>query len=114
MPYSMPDKERKAKLAAQLEKAIEAITTLNPEKVILFGSFNHGDLNSRSDIDLLVVWDTDLPFLERTQVFYDAIQPDLAMDILIYTPEEIERLQENNPFIRKALAEGRVIYEKGT
>ncbi len=114
MPYSMPDKERKAKLSAQLKKAIEAITPLNPEKVILFGSFNHGDLNSRSDIDLLVVWNTGLPFLERTQVFYDAIQPDFAMDILVYTPEEIGELRDINPLIRKAFKEGRVIYEKGT
>lgn len=114
MPYSMPNKERKAKLSLQLEKAIAAIIPLNPQKVILFGSLNRGDLNSHSDIDLLVIWDTGLPFLERTQVFYDAIQPDLAMDILVYTPEEIEELRGTSPFIRKAIEEGRVIYEKGT
>ncbi|MGI1690486.1 nucleotidyltransferase domain-containing protein [Thermoanaerobacter uzonensis] len=113
MPYIMPQKEKRLKvLRDELEKAIYSIISLNPEKVVLFGSLEREDVHLRSDIDLLIIWKTDLPFLERLQVFYDAIKPNVAMDILVYTPEEIEKLYRKNKFIAKVLDEGRVLYEK--
>ncbi len=113
MPYIMPQKEKRLKvLRDELEKAIYSIISLNPEKVVLFGSLEREDVHLRSDIDLLIIWKTDLPFLERLQVFYDDIKPNVAMDILVYTPEEIEKLYRKNKFIAKVLDEGRVLYEK--
>jgi len=113
MPYIMPQKEKRLKvLRDELERAISSIISLNPEKVVLFGSLEKEDVHSKSDIDLLIVWKTDLPFLKRLEVFYDAIKPNVAMDILVYTPEEIERLYGENRFITKVLNEGRVLYEK--
>lgn len=70
------------------------------------------DIGSHSDIDLLVIWDTDMPFLKRLDVFSSAIQPDVAMDILVYTPKEITKAAQINTFIRKAIQEGEVLYEK--
>ena len=113
MTYIMLQKEKRLKvLRDELEKAIYSIISLNPEKVVLFGSLGREDVYLRSDIDLLIIWKTDLPFLERLQVFYDAINPNVAMDILVYTPEEIEKLYRKNKFIAKVLDEGRVLYEK--
>lgn len=113
MPYIMPQKEERiAKLNKELEKAIKAVIPLNPQKVVLFGSLSRGDVGSNSDIDLLIVWDTDLPFMQRLQIFYDAIKPDVAMDILVYTPSEIENLKDTNPFIHQVLKEGKILYEK--
>lgn len=113
MAYSFSDPLRKEKLYSELNRTIKAILPLNPERVILFGSMNRGDINSHSDLDLLIIWKTTLPFIERSQVFYDAIQPNVAMDILVYTPDEIQALKDSNPFIHRALTEGRVVYEKG-
>ncbi|KUK07881.1 MAG: putative nucleotidyltransferase [Caldanaerobacter subterraneus] len=112
MPYIMPQKEREKLLLEELNRAINSIIHLNPEKIVLFGSLVRGDINSKSDIDLLIVWETELPFLKRLEVFYNAIQPNVAMDILVYTLEEIEKLYGKNKFITKALDEGRVLYEK--
>ena len=103
---------RAEKLNRELDKALQAMLPLDPQKIILFGSMSRGNLHSNSDLDLLVVWDTDLPFLKRIEAFYDVICPEVAMDIMVYTPEEITSLNLSNPFIHQALAEGRVVYEK--
>ena len=81
------------------------------EKAIVFGSFARGTATRRSDIDLIIVMDTDRRFFER----YDELSDigncieGLHMDILIYTPAEIESISDRH-FIRSALREGIVIF----
>jgi len=112
LPYVMPQKkERMEKLGDELKRSLKAIISLKPQKVILFGSMSQENVGSSSDIDLLIVWDTDLPFMRRLQVFYDAIEPTVAMDILVYTPSELHYMQKVNPFIRSILKEGKTVYE---
>jgi predicted nucleotidyltransferase len=83
-------------------------------KAIVFGSYARGTQDARSDLDLLLVMETGERFLKR----YDAIGglyariPRMEAEILIYTPEELERNAER-PFLRRALSEGKVIYERG-
>lgn len=62
-----------------------------------------------SDVDLLMVWDTPLNFVERVAELYRLLQPRVAADLLAYTPEELERVR-CRPFVRRALAEGKVLY----
>jgi len=84
------------------------------EKAIVFGSHARGTQDRRSDLDLILVMQTNERFFER----YDRIAsirqalPSVELDILIYTPEELQR-NCDRPFIRKALAEGKLIYERG-
>jgi len=84
------------------------------EKAIVFGSHARGTQDRRSDLDLLLVMETSARFFER----YDKIAglrqalPSVELDILIYSPEELQR-NSDRPFIRKALAEGKLIYERG-
>lgn len=78
------------------------------KQVLLFGSLARGDLREGSDIDLIVIKNTDKKFLDRLDEFYlDASEP---LDILVYTPEEFEEMKER-PFIKKALKEGRILHE---
>jgi predicted nucleotidyltransferase len=71
-----------------------------------------GDVHKSSDIDLIIVKKTKKKFLERLEEFYNYLNPQVAVDILVYTPEEFEEMKENNPFIITALKHGRVIYER--
>ncbi len=77
-------------------------------KVILFGSMARGDTHEWSDIDLIIVKDTDKKFLDRLDEFYTG--PSEPKDILVYTPEEFEYMKER-PFVKNALKEGKVLYE---
>ena len=85
-----------------------------PEKVILFGSYAHGEPDEDSDLDLLVVMDTQLPPLERYVRIRQAIDPhDLPVDIFVLTSQEFEETRDVIGGIAYAPAKyGRVLYEK--
>jgi predicted nucleotidyltransferase len=83
-------------------------------RAIVFGSVARGEPSRRSDVDLIVVMETDLPFLDRHTGIRHEICTALdgpSVDLLIYTPEEMERMAGRR-FIARALAEGKVIYER--
>lgn len=85
---------------------------LGVSKAILFGSISRGTGTKRSDIDILVVRETDERFFDRYQAF-EKIHSHLkgrSVDLLIYTPMELDRIG-HRPFIKRILAEGQTIYE---
>ncbi|WP_008307869.1 nucleotidyltransferase domain-containing protein [Leptolyngbya sp. PCC 6406] len=102
-----------AALADWLEPAIARLRQhLDPDRILLFGSWARSSATRRSDIDLFVVWDCDLPPLDRIgrvlTVLFDAPYP---VDAIVYTPNELTRCQDR-PFIRQLLAEGIVLYQR--
>ncbi len=81
-------------------------------KAILFGSRARGRQTDRSDIDLLIVMETRERFFkryDRVMDIYAALRGE-AVDLLIYTPEELEAISHRD-FIKQVLAEGQVLYE---
>ncbi|MCL4515395.1 MAG: nucleotidyltransferase domain-containing protein [Firmicutes bacterium] len=106
---------KEGEYAALLEKElaciVEKLQQLGAIKVILFGSYARGRADLFTDLDLLVVLDSKLPFVERTARLYGQLVPRVATDILAYTPEEWKAIQER-PFIKNALSEGKVLYEE--
>lgn len=83
-------------------------------KAIIFGSLARGTATSRSDVDILIVEETDLPYLRRIDRYFDPLvdRLDRTVEVLVYTPGELER-RADLPFVKKALAEGVVAYERG-
>jgi predicted nucleotidyltransferase len=79
--------------------------------VVLFGSYAAGRKDLFTDLDLLVVMRSSLGFVERTARLYADLRPRVDMDLLVYTPEELDRCR-HRPFIRRILQEGKVLYEK--
>ena len=101
-------------LRSELEKIIHSIEiNYHPEKIILYGSLAAGRETEGSDIDILVVKDTDKdPWSRSTEVdrFIDHQAP---VDVLVYTSREIEeRLKMRDFFIKDILENGKVVYEK--
>ncbi len=93
-----------------MERLTAAAAALGVQRVVLFGSLARSQGGLTSDLDLLIVWDTPLGFLERTMDLYRRLRPRVAADLLVYTPAEMERMR-HNPLMRRALEEGRVLYE---
>lgn len=105
---------RRARLEKELARYVRLLTAHRcPEKVIVFGSLATGDIHAWSDIDLLVVELTDLPFIQRLHQIRELLQPTIATDILVYTPEELEKMRLERPFVREEiLKKGRIVYER--
>lgn len=68
----------------------------------IFGSYAKGIARNNSDIDIVLVTQTDRAFHERFLDFKDIYDLYEYGDLLIYTPEEFERLtsKPNNGFWR--------------
>ena len=100
-----------------LSKIVEKLKTeYKPLKVILFGSYAYGNPTKDSDIDLLILKNTDKRsvdrFVEVKRIIYD---PDLKISIspLVYTPEELEeRLRMGDDFMKEIIKRGIVFYER--
>jgi predicted nucleotidyltransferase len=84
------------------------------ERVILFGSYARGTVTEDSDVDLLVVADTNLLPRQR----YSAVRRLVAnvpasFDIIVKTPEEYARWRSVvNHIVYFADKYGRVLYER--
>ncbi|HIE31891.1 MAG TPA: nucleotidyltransferase domain-containing protein [Methanosarcinales archaeon] len=85
----------------------------HPDKIILFGSRAWGELTIESDLDILVVMDVDgSPIRKAADISRIARPRLLPMDIIVRTHDEIEyRIKIGDPFIKKIVNQGKVLYE---
>ncbi len=86
----------------------------NAERVVLFGSHARGDAAEHSDVDLMIVAESDLPRFKRSRELYKLLRPyPFAMDLIVYTPQEIERGKRSPiSFVSTVLREGQTLYER--
>ncbi len=98
-------------LDSELSRFVTKLRALGASKIVLFGSYAEGRRDLYTDLDLFVVMETDLPFVERTAWLYKELAPRVACDILTYTPREWKAMR-NRPFVRDAAGKGVILYEK--
>ncbi len=101
-------------VAETLPPAVEKIVhELNPEKIILFGSYAYGNPTPDSDVDLLVVMETSSTQRERYRtVSLLLYPPQFPVDIIVKTPSEILQEFKTNFFLREIVNKGKVLYDK--
>ena len=96
-----------------VEETIDLIVSeFHPERIIIFGSVARGSATDTSDLDILVVMDSDLKPTRRAREIYSATSDiDLAMDIIVLTPDEF-RDNRDNPysFLSEIVRTGIVVY----
>ncbi len=98
-------------------KIVETLKSLNPEKIILFGSHAYGDPGKESDIDLFVVKNIDKEkvrdFRIKTkkllwQKFRDQ---NISFDVLVDSEDRMnERIKIGDRFYEEIYNKGQVIY----
>ena len=97
-----------------LERELGNIETLLPylgvEKVILIGDMVTEDYSPESEIKLVVVQETDRPFGRRADFFSYHLESAVAVDSLVYTPEEFDALKDTLPALYHACQSGRELY----
>lgn len=103
-------KVRREALRAEAERLAAEAGRLGVQRVVLFGSLARQQVGLTTDVDLLIIWDTPLGFVERTVELYRRLRPRVAVDLLVYTPAEIRQAAPGS-LAQRALAEGKVLYE---
>jgi predicted nucleotidyltransferase len=83
-------------LANRTEKEFEAearrLLRGRVKAAYFFGSYGTKEFCRDSDVDMILIMRTDTSFTERALAFPDLMDLVPAMDLLVYTPEEFEKL----------------------
>jgi predicted nucleotidyltransferase len=107
--------QRGTVLQQELQRIMDIlIHQYQPEKLILFGSAAQGEIHEWSDLDLVVIKKTDQPLLTRIGDVLRLVRPQVGLDVLVYTPEEMEALvDERRAFVLdEIIYKGAVAYER--
>lgn len=94
----------------KVKEIVNQLKSYNPEKIILFGSYASGEQTEDSDVDLVVIKTTNLPFLDRQKQVNMLLRTFTPVDIFVFTPEEFEKGKNSNLFVKEAVETGKVIY----
>jgi predicted nucleotidyltransferase len=89
-----------------LPEIVEFLRSHLPAKVseaYIFGSYARGEAHEDSDIDLIVVAETNQRWHQRSLEFSDALDALEPLDVLVYTPAEWQT--ERSAFLKRAACE---------
>lgn len=87
------------------------VTKYNPLKIILFGSIATGNVVEWSDIDLVVIKDTNKSFYDRLEEIIEIAEPNVGADIIVYTPQEEEIMKNDSFYNEEIIKKGRVVFD---
>jgi uncharacterized protein len=106
------NEQRGQQLRDTLDRILDALKTYYaPEQVIVFGSLASGNVTETSDLDLMIVKNTDKKFFDRIREVVKICDYDIGVDFLVYTPQELTEAAITNPFVRdEILSKGKVVY----
>ena len=98
--------------AAIRQVAREIGQRYHPRKVILFGSYAYGEPEEGSDVDLLVVMDSEKRPSEIRYEMYCELQDFTApIDIVVKGAKEVEAAMSGRDwFLRDVLTKGRLLH----
>lgn len=105
----------------QIDEVLERIVTdlkkrYEPEQIILFGSYAYGQPNEESDIDLLIIKETEKPFFQRLAELRRIVSKSrrgYAFEPVVVTPKELkERLKRGDQFFQTIMEKGTVLYAR--
>ena len=98
------------------EKINEAINrivkNINPEKIILFGSYAQGNPSEDSDLDILIIKEMRMPRYKRSREVKKHLRGlKIPIDVIVYTRKEIKEWEETKTaFISQTIKQGKVLY----
>jgi len=101
--------------AEVLEELVRRILKAgSPLRIVLFGSHARGEARPGSDLDVLIVEESNLPRYRRAARYLRALVGVFpSKDVVVWTPQEIEAWAGvPNAFVTTALREGKTLYAR--
>ena len=80
-------------------------------RISVFGSFARGRRDLFTDLDVLVVMETEMSLVDRLRFLYSRLALPVDLDILCYTPREFESLTASGR-LTGILGDEQLLYEK--
>ena len=99
--------------AIEIDSCVRQIVArIQPQEVIIFGSYAKGTATIKSDLDIFVIKETEVPMANRVDELVPMLSHTLIpIDVHIYTPEEIEAYsQEPFSFVSSILKSCKTVF----
>lgn len=98
-----------------LEKAVAEIVTIcsqfsDVRAVYAYGSYARGTVGPTSDLDILIVRETNLPRFQREDDIRLRLRTPVGFDLLVVRPDEFTHTMPANSVGSRILAEAKLIY----
>ena len=107
----MLDKTKAREIAINYSR--EVVKVLNPDKIILFGSYANGTPHSESDIDVAVlVHGLDANVWYKTRILLQDLRWNRAL--LDIEPHLLDESNDKSGFVKHVVDTGEVIYNSST
>jgi uncharacterized protein len=112
------------RIEERLRQITAQLISINPYRVILFGSAADANASDPADIDLLVILDKNTVsqnyeekmenrLLVRRSIY--EISKEIPIDLLVYTKAEYALIRQNrSSFFREIDQKGKILYEKAS
>lgn len=95
------------------QDVINQLEKENPQAIVLFGSYAWGKPHEDSDLDILMIKETDKSCLsERYADVRSRIKTNIPLDLMVLSADEVNTYKKSNPFISEILQRGKIVYGK--
>jgi uncharacterized protein len=104
-------------MLATLDEIVQRLVNeYEPDRIIVFGSTAHDRATDGSDLDLLVVKETEQRPTDRHVEVHRILQDrEIPIDLLVFTPAELRALHAmGNAVIDEIMESGKVVYMRKT
>ena len=88
------------------------VKEFHPASIWLFGSYAYGEPTKDSDVDFLIVMQTDIHPARQAAFIRLKTRPSFPVDLVVRTPAQIhERLAVGDSFLETIFSCGKPLYE---
>ena len=114
MVLSKWQQRRWGEVEAELTRIVERLVSDGAERVVLYGSYARGDFHADSDVDLLIVKETDERFIDRIASALAITGAKIPVEPVVYTHAELDQMRaRHSGLLSDVERDGKVLYERG-
>ena len=101
--------QRRQLLEAEAQRFAAEAYGYGALRAYLVGDLAAGRVGPETELEIVVVQDTDEPFHRRADFWVAHIRPRVGTRFLVYTPEELEECEQDDALLLEAARVGEVL-----
>ncbi|MEX0761819.1 MAG: hypothetical protein WD208_13290 [Dehalococcoidia bacterium] len=102
--------QRRQILEAELERFVQEMPPLGMQRMWVVGDLARGRVSAVSNLELVLVQDTDEPWRRRPDFWNMHLRPRVGTQFYVFTNEELERMADDDPLLRQAMNHGEPVH----